>query len=170
MKRLLLLITVCFFLSSCLPSSQGPSPTITPVAYTLNDAEQIKQYLTQWAPTAKSMGYDYEIMDVTPETDANGNITGWVIFARDPGETYDGGMCVVPIIGLSLIIKNYLDTGRKDDIPNVAPWTLATIKVNCFDSEGVDQQLISTKWSDVVALGKGALTTSKMFPKITVEP
>lgn len=170
MKHLiLLLITPCLVLSACLPA-QGPSPSITPAPYTLNTPEEIKQYLNDWAPTAKSLGYNYEILDVIPERDANGNITAWVIAARDPGEEYKDGMCAVPLIGLSLIVKNYLDTGRKDQFPSIAPATLATIKVNCFDFEGTDRQLISTKWSDVVALGKGALTTSKMLMKITVEP
>ena len=169
MKRLLLLTTLCLILSACLPT-QGPALVATPVPYTLNTSEEIAQYLNDWASTAEGMGYPYEILDVSAEKDANGNVTAWVISAMDPGEEYNDGMCVVPIIGLSLIVKNYLDTGRKDQFPSIAPATLAVIKVNCFDSEGTDQQLISAKWSDVVALGKGALTTSKMLMKITVEP
>jgi hypothetical protein len=169
MKRVIVFLLTCLILSACLPP-QGPSPIITPAPYTLNTPEEIMQYLNDWAPAAKSMGYNYEILDVTSEKDSNGNITAWVIAARDPGEEYKNGMCVVPLIGLSLIVKNYLDTGRKDQFPSIAPATLAVIKVNCFDSEGTDQQLISAKWSDVVALGKGALTTSKMLMKITVEP
>lgn len=169
MRRVIIFLLACLILSACLPV-QGPAPVATPVPYTLNTPEEIRQYLNDWAPTAQDMGYPYEILDVTPEKDSNGNLTAWVIAAKDPGETYKDGMCVVPIIGLSLIIKNYLDTGRAGEIASVAPATLKVIKVNCFDSKGVDQQLISTRWADVVALGKGALTTSKMLLKITSEP
>jgi hypothetical protein len=170
MKRaFLLIILACLTLSACLPS-QGASPTITPVPYTLNDADQIRQYLNQWAPTARGMGYNYEVMGVTPEKDPGGNITAWVIEARDPGTTYKEGMCVVPVIGLSLIITNYLDTGRADQVKTVAPATLDVIKVVCSDAQGVQQQILSVKWADVVALGKGAITTSKILLRLTTEP
>jgi hypothetical protein len=170
MKRtLLLVILACLTLSACLPS-QGESPTTTPVPYTLNDADQIQQYLNQWAATARGMGYNYEVMGVTPEMDSSGNITAWVIEVKDPGAAYKDGMCVVPIIGLSLIIKNYLDTGRADQVKAVAPFTLDVIRVVCSDAQGVQQQVLSVKFADVVALGKGAITTSKILLRLTTEP
>jgi hypothetical protein len=121
-------------------------------------------------PVAKSMGYDYEITSVSPEKDASGNITAWTINARDPNETYTEGMCVVPIIGLSMLVKNYQDTGRSGQIKSIAPASLKLIRVLCADSSGAEKQQIYAKWVDVVKLGQGAINANRMLMQLTIVP
>jgi hypothetical protein len=170
MNRILMIaLAVCLLLSACAPS-QGATPVATPAPYTLNNSEEIKTFLEGWTPVAKGMGYSYEITDVSPEKDANGNIIAWDISAKDPGPTYTEGMCVVPIIGLSMLVKNYKDTGRSGQIQNIAPGSLKLIRVVCVDLHGVEKQKINTRWVDVVRLGQGALDTSHMLMQLTIVP
>jgi len=170
MKRILLIvIPVCALLAACLPSG-SPTPTATPLPYTLNSPEEIKQFLDGWEPTAQAMRYAYKITDVASEKDSNGDVTGWVIRATDPGAQYTNGMCVVPIIGLSVVIKNYVESGRASQIQNVAPATLGTGKVICYDSEGTEQQRVSTRFTDLVGLGKGEVDSNRMLMRLTLEP
>jgi uncharacterized protein YceK len=170
MKRMLLIsLFILLVLAACSPFVAA-TPTSTPIPVTLNNANEIKQYLTEWVPDAQKIGYDFEILDVTSEKDANGDITSWVISIKYPVEPYREGVCVAPIMGMVVLVKNYTDSGRDDQLYSIAPATLETIKTICYDSNLVEQQTIIAKFGDVVSMGKGRLTADKMLMRLTLEP
>jgi hypothetical protein len=168
-KMILVSLLISLLLAACSPVGTA-TPTSTPIPFKLNEENDIKQYLIDWEPQAQKIGYGYEVLDVVPEKDAKGDITSWVISIKSPQEPYLDGICIAPIMGMVGLVKNYADSGRGEQINSIAPATLETIKTVCFDSNLVQQQIVSTKFADIVSLSKGNLTSEKMLTRLTMEP